>query len=257
MKKAANPPALRRTRLRNDTRSLLRSRPLQAVLLAVAGMQVVAVGSGNALHDGAPGSLAELVRRFQSAPVLVMSPVVAAPPGRLALKEAAEARRSEKKAESSVKKARTDRDRTAEELARKYRDRGYKVPPALATAIQAAADANRIPAEVAFGLVRAESGFRNSATSPVGAIGLTQLMPSTARLFKRGVTQTQLRDPELNLRIGFRYLRELLDKYEGDTELALTAYNRGPGTVDRVLKRGGDPDNGYADMVLGRRNRHR
>jgi soluble lytic murein transglycosylase-like protein len=41
-----------------------------------------------------------------------------------------------------------------------------------------------------------------------------------------------------------------MDKYDGDQRLALLAYNRGPGTVDRVLKRGGDPDNGYADAVI-------
>jgi soluble lytic murein transglycosylase-like protein len=61
---------------------------------------------------------------------------------------------------------------------------------------------------------------------------------------------SQLFQPETNLRVGFRYLRYLIDKYEGDTELALLAYNRGPGTVDRILDRGGDPDNGYATKVL-------
>ena len=91
----------------------------------------------------------------------------------------------------------------------------------------------------------------------MGAIGLTQLMPATARWLERGTTRSDLRNPEVNLRIGFRYLRSLIDRYEGDTDLALLAYNRGPGTVDRVLKRGGNPDNGYADMVKGRRNTHR
>ena len=249
MKKAANPPARRRTRLRNDTRSLLRSRPLQAVLVAVAGMQVVAVGSGHALHDDAQRSIAEMAR-MQTAPAQVMPAVQAARPAKTVKKARSETA-------VAVKKPVVRRDRAAEELAEKYRDRGYKVSPALARSIQRAAAANRIPAEIAFGLVRAESGFRTSATSPVGAIGLTQLMPATARIFKRGITRSDLRDPETNLRIGFRYLRELMDKYEGDTELALTAYNRGPGTVDRVLRRGGDPDNGYADMVLGRRRSHR
>jgi soluble lytic murein transglycosylase-like protein len=236
MKKTATPPR-RRTRLHNDTRSLLRSRPLQAVLATVAAMQVVAVGSGKALHNDQPRSLAEMAMRMRaSAPAGVMPAVLAAPP-------------------VTVRKAGTRHEHVAEELAAKYRDRGFKVTPALARAIKKAADANRIPAELAFGLVRTESGFKNTATSPVGAIGLTQLMPATARMFQRGITRSELRNPEVNLRIGFRYLRELMDKYDGDTELALTAYNRGPGTVDRVLKRGGDPDNGYADMVLGRGHR--
>jgi soluble lytic murein transglycosylase-like protein len=91
----------------------------------------------------------------------------------------------------------------------------------------------------------------------VGAIGLTQLMPATAKWFHRGVTRSDLRNPDVNLSIGFRYLHELIDKYDGNTDLALTAYNRGPGTVDRVLKRGGNPDNGYAAMVMGRKKSHR
>ena len=57
-------------------------------------------------------------------------------------------------------------------------------------------------------------------------------------------------DRALNLDLGFRYLRSLIDKYDGNVRLALLAYNRGPGTVDRILARGGDPDNGYADRVL-------
>jgi hypothetical protein len=125
----------------------------------------------------------------------------------------------------------------------------YDVPRNLAESIYDVALENNVDPDVAFGLVRAESTFKNSATSHVGAIGLTQLMPSTARIMRPGTTRDDLRDPDINLRIGFKYLRELLDKYKGDTKLALTAYNRGPGIVDRVLKRGGDPDNGYAQMV--------
>ena len=92
---------------------------------------------------------------------------------------------------------------------------------------------------------------RNAATSPVGAVGLTQLMPATARWMEPGVTRSELRDPETNLRIGFKYLRYLLEKYDGNENLALLAYNRGPGTVDKALKRGRDPDNGYAAFVKG------
>lgn len=111
-----------------------------------------------------------------------------------------------------------------------------------------AQEANIDP-EIAFGLVRAESSFKNTSTSRVGAIGLTQLMPATAKWLEPGITNQELRNPETNLRIGFKYLKDLIEKYDGNVDLALTAYNRGPGTVDRALKRGADPDNGYAKFV--------
>jgi soluble lytic murein transglycosylase-like protein len=120
----------------------------------------------------------------------------------------------------------------------------------LAESIVEAALENDIEPELAFGLVRAESGFRDGATSHVGAVGLTQLMPRTARWLEPGTTTRDLRDSETNLRIGLGYLRDLIDKYDGDERLALLAYNRGPGTVDKVLRRGGDPDNGYVEKVL-------
>jgi hypothetical protein len=111
--------------------------------------------------------------------------------------------------------------------------------------------------DVAFGLVRTESEFKTTATSHVGAVGLTQLMPATARGMRPGTTISDLRNPDVNLSIGFRYLREMINKYDGDERLALLAYNRGPGTVDRVLKRGGNPDNGYAEAVMTGEGVHR
>ena len=135
--------------------------------------------------------------------------------------------------------------------------REFDVPVSLAREIHTAALAEHVSPRVAFGLVRAESSFRARVVSPVGAIGLTQLLPSTARWLAPGTTRSDLMKPETNLRVGFRYLRRLIDRYDSNEMLALTAYNRGPGTVDRVLKRGGDPDNGYAEKVLtGRSVRH-
>jgi len=141
-----------------------------------------------------------------------------------------------------------------ERLAERYRAEGFPVTPGLARQIGDAAAAFSIDPAVAFGLVRVESSFKNSATSSVGAVGLTQLMPKTAAWMEPGITRNQLRDPETNLRVGFKYLRYLLDKYNGDENLALTAYNRGPGTVDKALRRGGNPDNGYAAFVRGESN---
>jgi soluble lytic murein transglycosylase-like protein len=125
----------------------------------------------------------------------------------------------------------------------------FRISHDLAHEIHLAALHAKIDPDIAFRLVRAESRFRPAAVSPAGALGLTQLMPETASWLSPGTSRRQLLEPRTNLRIGFRYLRQLLDQY-GDARLALTAYNRGPGTVDRLLKEGGDPDNGYTDFVL-------
>ncbi|MBR9989014.1 MAG: transglycosylase SLT domain-containing protein, partial [Gemmatimonadetes bacterium] len=92
----------------------------------------------------------------------------------------------------------------------------FKIPVPLAGHIHSAALAENIVPRVAFGLVQAESSFRPRAVSPVGAVGLTQLLPSTARWMKPGTTRSDLMTPETNLRVGFKYLRYLMDKYEGD-----------------------------------------
>ncbi|QGP90717.1 Membrane-bound lytic murein transglycosylase F [Neomoorella glycerini] len=86
-----------------------------------------------------------------------------------------------------------------------------------------------LPAALLQGVVEAESGFNPRAVSPAGATGLMQLMPATARAL--GVTDPF--DPEANLDGGARYLRQLLDSFQGDLVLALAAYNAGPGAVKR------------------------
>ncbi|MFL6726273.1 MAG: lytic transglycosylase domain-containing protein [Sphingomicrobium sp.] len=107
------------------------------------------------------------------------------------------------------------------------------VPPQFATALtQAAASANLSPTLLA-AVVWQESRWNPSAISPKGAVGLAQLMPATAR--DLGVDPA---DPVANLKGGARYLRSLLDQFDGDVEKALAAYNAGPG---RVRSAGGVP----------------
>ncbi len=126
----------------------------------------------------------------------------------------------------------------------------YRIPADLAASIYNIAVAEGIDPKVAYSLVNVESEFYNKAVSPVGALGLTQVMPATGRMLQPGLQRADLFDPETNLRLGFRFLRELLARYNGDLDLALHAYNRGPTLVDKILKTGGDPANGYADAIL-------
>ena len=126
----------------------------------------------------------------------------------------------------------------------------YGIPADLAERIEDIALAEGIEPQLAFGLVRAESEFNRRAVSPVGAVGLTQLMPSTARFFRPDIARHELFDRDTNLRIGFRFLRTLIEKYNGNVELALLAYNRGPERVDQLLRQGADPNNGYVQLVM-------
>ena len=126
----------------------------------------------------------------------------------------------------------------------------YGIPAGMAGSVFDASLREGIEPELAFRLVRLESEFNPRAVSKVGAIGLTQLMPSTAKLFEKDVTREQLFTPSTNLRIGFRYLRTLLVQYKGNVSYALLAYNRGEDAVWRDIRAGNDPGNGYDRWVL-------
>jgi len=131
----------------------------------------------------------------------------------------------------------------------------YKITADLASAIYDVALSEQLNPSLAFPLVRIESRFNPRAKSKAGALGLTQVLPSTARLYEPGLTTEQLYDRDTNLRLGFRYLRDLLERYDGNLERALLAYNRGPGKVEELLAAGRDPRNGYSANVLrGYRN---
>jgi len=125
----------------------------------------------------------------------------------------------------------------------------YKIGADLAANIVDVSSAEGIDPELAFRLVKLESDFNPRATSPVGAIGLTQVMPATAKYYVKGITREGLYDPNTNLRVGFRYLRGLVREYHGDMNLALLVYNRGPVAVEKARSAGDNPSNGYDRIV--------
>lgn len=90
-------------------------------------------------------------------------------------------------------------------------------------------------------VIKTESGFDPKARSSAGAMGMMQLMPGTAR--ELGVSNPW--DPEQNIMGGTKYLSQMLKRYNGDIRLALTAYNAGPGNVNKYGR-----TSSYANKVL-------
>src|SRR5918992_749941 len=126
----------------------------------------------------------------------------------------------------------------------------YQIPADLSAAIYDIALSEGIDPSLGYQLVKIESQFKAKARSRMDAFGYTQLQVPTARFYQPGITQRDLYDRDTNLRIGFRFLNDLLERFNYDVHLALLAYNRGPARVDDILAKGGNPANGYSDAVL-------
>ena len=86
-------------------------------------------------------------------------------------------------------------------------------------------------------LMRQESAFNPEAHSRANARGLMQILPATARTIEKNVQAKDLYDPETNIKIGISYMEKLFEKYSGQTEFVLAAYNAGPNNIDKWIKR--------------------
>ena len=127
-------------------------------------------------------------------------------------------------------------------------------PEQIDALVQQNADIWQVDPSLIKSVIANESSFNANATSPVGAQGLMQLMPETAASL--GVKDPY--DPAQNVAGGTRYLKGLLDRFKGDTRLAVAAYNAGPGAVEKY----GDvppyaETQNYVKNVLGSLDRYR
>lgn len=94
-----------------------------------------------------------------------------------------------------------------------------------------------------FAVIKAESNFKKDATSTSNAIGLMQLMENTAietgeKVDEKINSKEELYNPKINVKIGIKYLSELLERYDGNLGIALAAYNAGIGNVTEWIQKG-------------------
>jgi soluble lytic murein transglycosylase len=124
---------------------------------------------------------------------------------------------------------------------RDWHDLQLRFPLAHEPLFDQAAKRSNIEKTWIYGIARQESAFMHDARSPVGATGLMQLMPATAKGVSKRLrlkySKHKLVDPNYNVRLGSHYLKTLLKRYKGNRVLATAAYNAGPTNVGRWLKR--------------------
>ena len=113
---------------------------------------------------------------------------------------------------------------------------------------------HRLEPALVLAVIHVESSGRSGAVSPVGALGLMQIMPPTGEELaaRHGIPwkgPKTLLDPVVNVKLGIAYLRKLTDRYQ-NVSTALTAYNWGPGRIDRRLRAGESLPTVYSDRVM-------
>ncbi len=136
-----------------------------------------------------------------------------------------------------------------------YADLDLRFPLLYLDDIMREAGKHSVRPALVYGVIRRESAFKPTAVSPDGAMGLMQVMPATARMLTRKlglkrVKRSALKDPELNIRLGVTYLRQVLDEYDGNEILATASYNAGPRRVRQWLPESGElPADIWVDSI--------
>ncbi len=123
----------------------------------------------------------------------------------------------------------------------------FAYPRAWENAVLQSSRATQVPEEFIWGIMRAESHYRSDAQSGVGALGLMQMMPFTGRqvaslLAINSFQTSSLLEPEVNIRLGSRYLQRLMEKFQGSIPLAAAGYNAGPHRVHAWVRNFGSLD---------------
>ncbi len=107
-------------------------------------------------------------------------------------------------------------------------------PRLLSQVFESASQQEEVRNELLMAIAKQESRFSPGVSSPVGAVGLLQLMPATAEELAGGaLSQDQLREPTRNATLGARYLGQLIEQWQGDIVLAVASYNAGPGAASQ------------------------
>ncbi|MBN22045.1 MAG: hypothetical protein CL678_12260 [Bdellovibrionaceae bacterium] len=144
-------------------------------------------------------------------------------------------------------------------LKKKIRHYPKKYVKKLASHLVDEAERHNISTALVLSVIQTESAFSPKVVSHKGAVGLMQVMPTTAAYIAKRESKIrfrkkrELQNPFVNLRFGIYYLAYLKDRYKGRIEHILSAYNAGPGKVDRILKRNGvyhpQATKGYVEKV--------
>lgn len=139
-------------------------------------------------------------------------------------------------------------------IAKEALKNGYMMIEAGYPILSSAKQLSGVESPLVHAIVRQESAFNVNARSPVGALGLMQLMPPTAREMagKQNVSFSKNKltsNPAYNVKLGSAYMAELLERFDGYYILAIASYNAGPGRMNRVMAEIGDPRDGDIDSA--------